>query len=85
MLSAGQVKQVNFLLNFNKISLKFLFSHLAEEVPGKVFLKDALLCDEVKEVLARLGALHHDDKGVVALKVVDKSDHRQHLVEFDRY
>ena len=53
--------------------------HLAEEVPGKVFLEDALLCDEVKEVLARLGSLHHDDEGVVALKVVDQPDHPGHV------
>ena len=50
-------------------------SHLAEKVPGKVFLKDAFLCDEVEEILAGLGPLHDDDEGVMALKVVDKPDH----------
>ena len=49
-------------------------AYLAEEVPGEVFLEDALLCDEVEEVLARLGPLHDDDEGVMALKVVDESD-----------
>ena len=50
-------------------------SHLAEKVPGEGLLEDALLCDEVEEVLARFGPLHDDDEGVVALKVVDEPDH----------
>jgi len=49
--------------------------NLAEEVSGELFLEDALLGDEVEEVLARLGTLHHDDEGVVPLKVVQEADH----------
>ena len=60
-------------------SLGFLAAHLAEEVPGEVLLEHALLCDEVEEVLARLGPLHDNDEGVVALKVVDESDHPGHV------
>ena len=45
--------------------------HLTKEVPCEALLEDAFLCDEVEEVLARLGSLHDDDEGVVALEVVD--------------
>ena len=48
---------------------------LAEEVSGELLLEDPLLGDEVEEVLARLGTLHHDDEGVVPLKVVQEADH----------
>ena len=44
--------------------------YLTKEVPCEVFLEDAFFCDEVKEVLARLGSLHDNDEGVMALKVV---------------
>ena len=54
-------------------------SHLAKEVSGEVLLEHALLGDEVEEVLARLRPLHDDDEGVVALKVVDESDHAGHV------
>ena len=49
-------------------------THLSEEVPGETLLQHTLLRDEVEEVLAGLGALHHDDEGVVALEVVDEPD-----------
>ena len=50
-------------------------ANLSEEIPGKLFLKNALLGDEVEKVFARLGTLHHDDEAVVALKVVKEADH----------
>ena len=48
--------------------------HLPEEAPGQLLFKNSFLCDEVKEVLARLGPLHDNDEGVMALEVVDESD-----------
>ena len=48
--------------------------YLTEEVPCEVLLEDAFLCDEVEEVLARLGSLHDNDEGVMALEVVNKPD-----------
>lgn len=51
------------------------FDHLAEKVSGKLFFQHALLRDEVKEILARLRPLHHNDEGVVALKAINELDH----------
>ena len=50
-------------------------ANLSEEIPGELFLKNALLGDEVEKVFAGLGTLHHDDEAVVALKVVKEADH----------
>ena len=47
---------------------------LAEEVAREPLLEHALLSDEVKEVLAGRGLLHHVDEGVVELVVVEESD-----------
>ena len=51
---------------------------LPEEVPRELLLEEALLGDEVEEVLAGLGPLHDDDVGVVALEAVDQLDHAGH-------
>ena len=56
------------------MDLFFDETDLSEKIPCEVFLEDALLGDEVEEVLAGLGPLHHDDEGVVALEVVDEPD-----------
>jgi len=48
--------------------------YLFEEAASELFLQHALLCDEVKEILAGLRALHDDDEGVVALEVVEELD-----------
>ena len=58
--------------------------HLAEKVPCHLLLKHALLSDEVKEVLAWGGLLHHVDEGVLALVEVqqlDDSGHRLNVGE----
>ena len=49
-------------------------SHLFEEAPGELLLEHPFLRDVVKEILAGLGPLHHDDVGVVAFKVVEQPD-----------
>ena len=72
-LKSRVLPEVGKLSRF-KVFSGFSGAHLAEKVPGKVLLKDALLCDEVEKVLAGLGPLHHDDEGVVALEVVDEAD-----------
>ena len=51
-----------------------MFSHLTEEVPRQLFLQHSLLCDEVEEILARLGSLHDDDEAVVSLEEVEQLD-----------
>jgi hypothetical protein len=48
--------------------------HLPEKNSGQLFLQDALLGDEVEEVLAVGGLLHHVDEGVVALVEVKQPD-----------
>ena len=50
------------------------FDNLPEEVPGKLLFQDSLLGDEVKQVLAVRGLLHHVDEGVVPLVEVDQPD-----------
>ena len=50
-------------------------TNLSEEIPGELLLKNALLGDEVEEVFARLGTLHHDDEAVVPFEVVKEADH----------
>ena len=52
-----------------------LFVHLSEEVPGQLLLQHSFLSDEVEQVLAGLGPLHHNNEGVVSFKVIDEADH----------
>ena len=57
--------------------------YLAKEVSCKLFLKNSLFCDEIKEIFARFWSLHNNDKGVMAFKVVDKlhdTEHPRHPV-----
>lgn len=48
--------------------------HLSEEVPGQLLLQNTLFGDEVEEVLARRGFLHHVDEGIVTLVEVQKAN-----------
>ena len=53
-------------------------SHLTEKVSRKLFLQDSLLGDKVKQILARLRPLHHDDEAVVPLEEVKQLHHAVH-------
>ena len=53
-------------------------SHLTEKVSRKLFLQHSLLGDKVKQILARLRALHHDDEAVVPLEEVEELHHAVH-------
>ena len=53
-------------------------SHLTEKVSRKLFLENSLFCDKIKQILAGLGALHHDDEAVVPLEKVQELDHAVH-------
>lgn len=48
--------------------------NLNKEIFGQVLVKVSTLGDEVKEVLAGLGSLHHDDERVVPLEAVNHLD-----------
>ena len=53
-------------------------SHLTEKVSRKLFLQDSLLGDKVKQILARLRSLHHNDEAVVPLEEVEQLHHAVH-------
>ena len=54
------------------------FHDLPEEVPGQLLLEHAFLGDEVEQVLAGRGLLHHVDEGVDTFVKVKKSDDARH-------
>lgn len=53
-------------------------SHLTEKVSRKLFLQHSLLGDKVKQILAGLRPLHHDDEAVVPLEEVEQLNHAVH-------
>ena len=59
-----------------------MFSHLTEEVPRQLFLQHSLLCDEVEEILARVGSLHDDDETVGSFEVINEFDDSRTMLEY---
>ena len=59
-----------------------MFSHLTEEVPRQLFLQYSLLCDEVEEILARVGSLHDDDETVGSFEVINEFDDSRTMLEY---
>ena len=47
---------------------------LAEKVSRELFLQNTFLGDEIKQILAWLRSLHHDDEAVVSLEEVNEFD-----------
>src|SRR6218665_2944757 len=56
--------------------------NLTQEVPCLRFVKNALLSDVVEEVLAGVRPIHHDDKTVGLLEVVDQLNYAVNMSKF---